>query len=219
MNKDLDQYVLLVDFIADIMGDQSEVVLHEVYQDGTSSVVAIRNGYVSGRTLGSPMTEIGVKLLKEAKEADLNYLTGKIGYSKSGNKTNSSTWIIRDAAHEIIGMLCVNSDYSELTQMQTLLNSYIGKLHLHETVDTEKRNDSFNMSVTELVDHNLQVILPGFPDEAPKLSQREKVDIVSKLYDLGTFYMKGAVAVVAERIGSSIPTVYRYLNTLKKNVK
>ena len=74
----------------------------------------------------------------------------------------------------------------------------------------------FNMNVNELVENNLKKAWPGYSPDHPKLSQKEKVDIVSRLNDMGTFYMKGAVAAVADQIGSSIPTIYRYLNTLKK---
>lgn len=216
MNKYLEKFVPMVDFLADIMGDNTEVILHDV-TDCSNSVVAIRNNYISGRTIGAPLTDLGLRILKEANDTKVNYLAGYVGYSKDGNKTKSSTWLIRDDDDVIVGMLCVNSDYNELSRAIDVLSSFLGKQHLPAAPLVEDRTEYFNMSVSDLVENNLKKVWPEYGNGQGKLSQKEKVEIVTKLYEMGTFYMKGSVACVAERIGSSIPTVYRYLNTLKRN--
>lgn len=218
MNKYIERYIPMVDFIADIMGDNTEVILHDV-TDCSNSVVAIRNNHISGRTVGAPLTDLGLRILKEANDTKRNYLAGYVGYSKDGNKTKSSTWLIRDDDDVIVGMLCVNSDYSELTRAVDVLNNFLGKQHLPSAPQVEEQTEYFNMSVTDLVDNNLKKVWPDLGEGRTKLSQKEKVEIVTRLYEMGTFYMKGSVACVAERIGSSIPTVYRYLNSLKKNAE
>ena len=48
MAKDLESYKVLVDFLADYLGENTEVVLHDL-SDCQSSIVAIRNGDISGR--------------------------------------------------------------------------------------------------------------------------------------------------------------------------
>lgn len=143
-------------------------------------------------------------------------MAGYTGYARDGSMTKSSTWIIRDDNGKIVGMLCVNTDYSELKTMQEALKSFADKMELPILPQTDNKVEYFNMNVSELVDNNLKKVWSGYGMEHPKLSQKEKVEIVSRLNDMGTFYMKGSVACVAERIGSSIPTVYRYLNTMKK---
>ena len=109
MNPYLNRYVSLVDFLADTFGKNTEVILHDV-SDCNNSVVAIRNGHISGRKKGSPLTDLGLKILKEASETNTDYMAGYTGYAKDGNVTKSSTWIIRDDAGEIVGLLCINSD-------------------------------------------------------------------------------------------------------------
>lgn len=46
MNKKLEPYISLVDFLADYLGSNTEVVLHDM-EDWEKSVVAIRNGHIS----------------------------------------------------------------------------------------------------------------------------------------------------------------------------
>ena len=46
MNKYLRSYLPLVDFLADCLGDSTEVVLHDL-TDWHQSVVAISNGHIS----------------------------------------------------------------------------------------------------------------------------------------------------------------------------
>lgn len=215
MNPYLNRYVSLVDFLADAFGKNTEVILHDV-TDCANSVVAIRNGHISGRKKGSPLTDLGLKILKEASESNTDYMAGYTGYARDGSMTKSSTWIIRNDEGEIVGMLCINTDYSELKTMQEALKSFADKMELPILPQTDNKVEYFNMNVSELVDNNLKKVWAGYGTEHPKLSQKEKVEIVSKLNEMGTFYMKGSVACVAERIGSSIPTVYRYLNSMKK---
>jgi len=53
MNKKLDAYITLVDFLADFMGENTEVVLHDL-TDWRHSIMAIRNGHITGRKVGAP---------------------------------------------------------------------------------------------------------------------------------------------------------------------
>ena len=57
MAKDLESYKVLVDFLADYLGENTEVVLHDL-SDCQSSIVAIRNGDISGRELGLSLIHI-----------------------------------------------------------------------------------------------------------------------------------------------------------------
>ena len=215
MNPYLNRYVSRVDFLADAFGKNTEVILHDV-ADCSISVVAIRNGHISGRKKGAPLTDLGLKILKEASETNTDYMAGYTGYARDGGMTKSSTWIIRDDSGKIVGLLCVNTDYSELKTMKEALKVFADKMELPIMPQADSKVEYFNMYDRERVDNNLKKVWSGYGTEHPKLSQKEKVEIVSRLNEMGTFYMKGSVACVAERIGSSIPTVYRYLNTMKK---
>lgn len=49
-----------------------------------------------------------------------------------------------------------------------------------------------------------------------QMSQKLKMEVVEGLNALGTFLVKGSVGCVAESLGVSVPTIYRYLNMIKK---
>ncbi len=214
MNPYLNRYISLVDFLADTFGRNTEVVLHDT-SDCANSIVAIRNGHISGRQKGAPLTDLGLKILKEADEQRSDYVTGLIGHTADGRVTKSSAWTIRDDSGKIAGLLCVNIDYSELKTMQEVLQLFADKMELPILPKPDQEIQHFSRSVSELVEHNLKKAWPDYGREHPKLSQKEKMEIVFKLNEMGTFYMKGAVAYTAEQIGSSVPTIYRYLSTFK----
>ena len=76
--------------------------------------------------------------------------------------------------------------------------------------------ESFNMNVRELVQANLHRVCPGYEEQVGRMSQKEKLEVIEGLSDLGTFLVKGAIGCVAESLGVSVPTIYRYLNMIKK---
>ena len=57
-------YIPLVSFLGEVVGRNTEVVLHDL-ADIDASVVAIVNGEVSGRTVGSPATDLVLRELEE----------------------------------------------------------------------------------------------------------------------------------------------------------
>lgn len=58
----LTSYFRLADTIADFIGPHSEVVIHS-FENFEKSVVKIVNGHHTGRTLGSPITDLGLRML------------------------------------------------------------------------------------------------------------------------------------------------------------
>ncbi|KLU59423.1 YheO-like PAS domain protein [Peptococcaceae bacterium CEB3] len=103
----LNMYIPLVDFIADIIGSHCEVLLHDIV-DVENSVIAIRNGYISGRYIGCPLTDLGLKLLENKAYSRQNAVVNYRSRTADGKKLISSTYYIKDDQGELIGMLCVN---------------------------------------------------------------------------------------------------------------
>ena len=56
MDKEIRRhYTLLVDFLGHILGPDYEVALHELTED-SNQIIAISNGELTGRHLGSPLS-------------------------------------------------------------------------------------------------------------------------------------------------------------------
>ncbi|MGI5967813.1 MULTISPECIES: helix-turn-helix transcriptional regulator [Anaerotruncus] len=212
MNKYLRSYLPLVDFLADCLGDSTEVVLHDL-TDWHQSVVAIRNGHISGRVVGSPITDLSLNVLKTASFEKLPYMANYQGVAKNGHQLKSSTYFIKDEDGQMVGMLCINSDYHALSEAYEKLGSVITALGLQGNTGIK---ENFNMNVGDLVQANIKRICPNIEEQVGRMSQKDKLEIVEGLNDMGTFLVKGAIGCVAENLGVSVPTIYRYLNMIKK---
>ena len=55
MNPYLQSFLPMVDFLAEVLGKDAEIVLHDVL-DIDKSIVAIANSHISGRAVGSRET-------------------------------------------------------------------------------------------------------------------------------------------------------------------
>lgn len=212
MHKLLETYLPMVDFIADCMGENTEVVLHDL-TDWHKSVVAIRNGHISGREVGSPITDLSLDILKTASFEQLPYMANYQGMSKNGHQLKSSTYFIKDETGAMVGMLCVNMDFHALIEAHAQLSTLISALGVQSRGGI---TENFTMNVGELVQANLKRICPNLEDLVGKMNQKDKLEIVEKLDDLGTFLVKGSIGCVAENLGVSVPTIYRYLNMIRK---
>lgn len=213
MNQYVKAYIPLVDFLADCLGEDTEVVLHDL-SDYHQSVVAIRNGHISGRGMGSPLTDLSLKVLKTATFEQTPYLANYQSISKEGHMLKASTFFIRDDDGRFVGMLCINADNHKLVTAKDMLNSLVSMLKIPN--ENAAVTENLNMSVRELVLGNIARIVPDIEHVADTMQQKDKIDLVDKLGDMGTFMIKGAIGYVAEALHVSIPTVYRYLNLVKK---
>ena len=66
------------------------------------------------------------------------------------------------------------------------------------------------------IQHLIQRTLAPYGTEAKRLSQAERLAVVEDLYKNGLFVLKGSVYALAQILGVSEPTIYRYLNRIKK---
>lgn len=213
MNPALKPYLPLVDFIADCLGENTEVVLHDLSDDLQQSVVAIRNGHISGRSVGSPITNLSLDVLKTASLKQLPYLANYQGIARSGHRLKSSTFFIKNEIDNIIGMICINSDYHALFEAKEHLHSLFESLGLYEHNSIP---DNASINVADLVQSNFARVCPDLESQLDRLTQKEKLEIVEGLNEMGTFLVKGAIGHVAESLKVSVPTIYRYLNIIKK---
>ena len=124
MNELLKPYVALVDFLADYLGSNTEVLLHDL-TNLEHSIVKIRNGHISGRKEGDPCTDFALRIVQKPPE-NKQYRTNYKSFHKNGAPMKSGTFFIRNANHEIIGLLCINIESTQYVQMKAFLDSFFG---------------------------------------------------------------------------------------------
>ncbi len=212
--KKLAMYIPLVDFIADIIGPHCEVLLHDIV-DAENSVIAIRNGYISGRYLGCPLTDLGFKLLENKGYQGQNSLVNYRSRTDSGEKLISSTYYIKDEEGTLIGMLCVNILNSTENQNSKILGDSLTTLlqNVPMISEQEEVTESLTPSLDLVVEEAFKKVSSKYKVPVERMSSEEKSSIVQELSKNGIFKIKGAIPKVAIRLKSSESTIYRYLSS------
>ncbi|MDF2547075.1 helix-turn-helix transcriptional regulator [Anaerosolibacter sp.] len=200
----------IVEGIAKTFGKNCEVVLHD-FNNFQSSIIAIENGHVTGRSLGSPMTEVGLQAIRKGNTNDsiLNY-TGK---STDGRALKSSTMFINDDNGQVIGCLCINFDMSELIVAQNAIQ----ELTQTENKEDLKQSDYLSNSVNDVLSSIVTNTLEELGKPVAYMSKDEKVNIVKRLDEQGAFLIKGAIDYVAKVLCVSRYTIYNYLDEIRVN--
>jgi len=209
----LNLYIPLVDFIADIIGSHCEVLLHDIV-DVENSVIAIRNGYISGRYLGCPLTDLGFKLLENKARLTENALVNYRSRNDNGDNLISSTYYIKDKKGELIGMLCVNILNSPDHQINKIPTNFpLTALFNNVTRldDNEEITESLSTSLDNVVDTAINNLIAKYKISAERMSIEEKITLVQELGENGIFKIKGAITKVAATLKTSESTIYRYL--------
>ena len=220
-NALLRQYVKLTEFLGAALGPDYEVALHDL-TDKNRSIIAIANGYISGREIGAPLTNMALSVLKDESYEWQDYRLHYSGVSVTGNLLRSSTMFIKEGG-KLIGMLCINFDDSRYQafarEVLTLChpNQFFQALTQPEEVPADAlRPETFRNSTEavtqDAVAHELERL--GVP--ADRLTSEERLRIIAALDASGIFLLKGAVKDVAACLGCSQASVYRYLSQIKK---
>ncbi|SFL53156.1 helix-turn-helix transcriptional regulator [Pelosinus propionicus] len=211
--KLLELYIPLVDFIADIIGSNCEVLLHDIV-DVENSVIAIRNGYISGRSLGCPLTDLGFKLLENKTYLRHSAFVNYRSRNDRGENLISSTYYIKDGAGSLIGMLCVNILNTVDQQGHKFLSEEPLKAFFSNAVQlngNEEITESLSTSLDHVVDNGIQKLIAKYNIAVDRMSPEEKSVIVQELRENGIFKIKGAITKAAAILKTSESTIYRYL--------
>lgn len=194
--------------VARAFGSNCEVILHSL-DDLRHSVVKIVNGHVTGRHIGSPMTDYGLKLLNEADSLVDDVVGVYNTKSDDGRLLKSVSILLRNSEGKIIGIMCINIDLS------VPLLDFIKEFSTIADVSYEKAIEHFPSTLDDLVNETLES-LRNDADIQAKLSHSEKNKaIVMELYRRGMFRVAGAVDLVAKKMGISRYTVYNYIREAK----
>ncbi|MDD9301554.1 MAG: PAS domain-containing protein [Desulfobacter sp.] len=212
----LQKYIPIVKFLAEALGPQFEIVLHDL-KNIDQSIVAIENNQISERVVGGPATDLLLKLLKKGSTTlDTDFITNYQGCSKNGKNVKGSTLLIKDDNNKVIGALCINLDISAFVQTRNELDKLI---NLPTGGDRQKNvepiSEKLDHSIEDLTSDAIKTILVETNIPPERMSLEEKMQIIKALNQKGIFLLKGAVSEIAKHLKTSEPTIYRYLNKLK----
>ena len=220
MYKSLEPYAKLVYFLSAALGDNCEIALHDLTSKD-QEIVAISNNPISGREVGAKLSNLSLHYLEEKQYLNHDYVMNYKTVGNDGKLMRAATYFIKEEGREMpVVMLCINVNISDLEYLTSTIKKILG---IKEEKDIEFKMDNpveiLSSPLDEMIDMYIKECLEkmGFPSYflAERLNVDEKIKVVKYLQEKGTFKVKGAIVLVAEKLAVSEPTVYRYL---KKNV-
>ncbi len=225
----LQQYSVLVQFLGKTLGPDYEIVLHDLNPDH-KEIIAIANGHVSGRSIGSPLTDASLKMLIGKKYETDDFVCSYKGIAENGDLLRSSTMFIKDSSGKPAGLLCINFDDSRFIQLHDSLLSIIhpdeyltastvirksaSSVPSEQAALQEPITENFSMDIPSLMQKIFTDATVSLSTPIDRLNQQEKKEIIEKLHKQGLFQLKGAISFVAGQFSCSAATIYRYLNEL-----
>ncbi len=188
----------VVDCIADVLGSNAEVVLHDVRRP-EHSIIMIRNGHVTGRTLGAPLTDLGFFMLRES---DKRIETLGVYYSRTENgkvlKCNGAN--LRDDKGNIEAMLCINIDVTDEANYQMRNGDHV--------------KEHYRTDIEQVIATMISDAISQKKDGA--LTREEKIELIRALEARGVFLARGAVKRVSSELHMAVPTVYKYIQRVRQ---
>ncbi|MEG1577944.1 MAG: PAS domain-containing protein [Oscillospiraceae bacterium] len=205
----LQRYIPLVKFMGAICGTHYEVILHDTANQD-ESVIAIENGYLSGRKVGDPMTELARGIIQRKEYVGKDFIANYEGRTKDGRQFVSSTYFIKEN-EQLIGLICVNHDVADFVSISRHLNELMRAFSLPEASHEPPYTENLDDSISNLSNNIIHTTVSHCSVPAPRMTTVEKIGLIRTWDHQGIFSTKGSVAKAARELGISEPTVYRYL--------
>ena len=205
----LAQYIPLAHMIAQTIGDDCEVVLHDL-ENPQQSVVYIVNNRVTGRQVGVSFDHLVPQVIL-SKKLDHDIVTNYYFHTADGRLIKSSTALLKDFGGKVVGALCINIDTTKISQQIEWLQSLMPGSEENAAPAEVSQEELTHVSeiVTDLIDKII-----GNKDMA-RLRREEKLELIRFMDQRGIFLLKGAVDQVGSRMGISRVTVYSYIDEVR----
>lgn len=209
----LQSYFNLAETIADLIGPHCEVVIHS-FENIDHSVVKIINGHHTGRALNSPVTNLGLKMLRLYEQTGECVSKSYFTNAKSGGLMKSTTCVLKNHSNEAIGMFCININLSVPFPevIQTLVPTD------HALSMGMKQPESFSTNAKEVIEKALAHAEQEVDSMPTNLKNRNK-NIIRVLHDNGIFELKEATIIVAESLKITRHAVYKNIRQFQNEAK
>ncbi|MDH0867341.1 PAS domain-containing protein [Mitsuaria sp. GD03876] len=209
----------VVRMLGTIVGPNIEIVLHDLMRP-EHSIVAIANGHISNRTVGSSIIAgpKGDKAFVETKkqltergEAEHSIIDNYATETDGGLRLRSSTVVFRDANGDPFAALCLNADMTMFQAAHHWLGQFLAPLAQQDEGVAAPR-PAMDTLMAEIIDEAVRRL--GKP--VSLMNKEEKTQAVQAMLKRGLFIVKGGVERAAAALGVSRFTVYNYLEAIRQ---
>jgi predicted transcriptional regulator YheO len=196
------RWCAVVDCIADLLGERAEVVLHEVKKPD-NSIIKIRNGYITGRKMGGPLTDLGFYMLRESGRR-IETLGVYRSRTESGELLTCNAANLRNEEGEIEAILCINILTPEQTSDASL------------NQEGNRQPEHFQTNITQIMERMVSGTLEQHNLNGRVATREKRLELIQALDARGVFLSRGAVKLVSKALGIASPTVYKYIQEVRK---
>ncbi len=204
----LSNYFRLADTIADLIGPYCEVVIHS-FESLENSVVKIVNGHHTGREIGSPITDLGLRMWsafeKTGEVSPKSYFTN----AADGCLLKSTTCVLAGPQQKPIGMLCINMNLS--FPFPEIVKTLMPQCNVPQTIVSE----TFSNNANDVIQQALSSAINEVDQDESVSSKGRNKAIIRCLFDNGVFELKETTTQVSEQLGISRQAVYKFIREFK----
>lgn len=197
-------------------GSSCEVVIHDARTKGMEgTIVCIENGEISNRRVGDGPSHAVLEAIKSG-DKELADRYGYLTRTKDGRVFRSSTIYIRDEDGNIHYVFCINSDITDVLNLQKAVAGITGSTGLTEGPAEKPDAERITTSVADLLDDLIAqaVALVGVP--AGEMTKAQRCQAIKYLNDAGAFLISKAADKITDYFGISKFTLYSDLNSVKE---
>ena len=206
----------VVPMLAAMAGPHLEVVLHDVSRP-EGSVIAIANGHISGRAVGSSVLEgphgdrgfAAATRVVAPGGAVHSLVDGYETATGDGRLLRSASAIFRDADGIPFATLCLNADVSVFQATYAWMEQMLAPLKQAALAPQAAPASAQQM------DTLMQEII-GDAVSLAAMKREEKIQAVCEMQRRGLFIVKGGVQRAAEALQVSRFTIYNYIEELRR---
>ena len=198
--------------IALIFGESCETIIPD-FSDGMMTNIAIYNGSVSGRNVGSHNGILDSSLVdtNQIQKIGTHDIVNQLVHLKNGRTVKSSTFFL--TGEDYILALGINYEITLMTQMEQFLSSITSHSgDLFSTMSEDKGNDADLL--VQIFDQALSRIGVSVSD----MNKQDRFSLVALLKEQDYFRLQKSVRYVAEQLNVSKYTIYKYLKELDADV-
>lgn len=206
---------LVTDTMGEMLGPDCEVVLHDLRRP-TSSVVHVVNGHVTGRSVGQGIRDL-LGIVQSPRFRDdrlVNYTTRM----PDGRVIKSTTMLFRDEKGEIIAAICVNHDIQALVAAAGALQQMCQVYDKSSPAPLPISEPPPQAGVESVTNTIISQTVQGYEVPVNRMTKEDKLEVIRFLDEKGAFLVKGAIERVAQELGVSRSSIYKYLEEIRSQV-
>ena len=191
--------------LAVMFGPNCETLIHDMTRPG-HPILVIYNGSVTGREVGSTADIFGdIGDYDETVYQNKDY-TNQLVLSRDGRTLKSSTFnVVGEDYHFALG---INMDVTNMVRASQMLSEMTATSgDLQQTLMQDARSQ---------LEELLRECISAVGKEPEAIKKHDRMRIIKMLYKRRAFTYQKSVAIVAEQLGVSRYTVYKYMHEIEE---